>query len=211
MTKKTLLLFGLTGVLFSSCIEHEVIPPPTPMVDLYAHFEGNINGTDVEWTENVNGYANISEKAKVILPPPSSSLAVYYSQMSSNQMIPSIKIAMGAIPWDASLSADPSLTQFNDFFLGYASPTDPAYSDGAMAGFEVTYRDAFGIEWTTSQTSVNPQSVSFTGITQESDETGDYTKFICSFDCWVYYTDPLSGDTDSLEITNAIYQGWFRR
>ena len=42
-----------------SCVEHEVVPPPTNNVDLNAHFEAYIDGNH-EFTQNVSdgkGYA----------------------------------------------------------------------------------------------------------------------------------------------------------
>ncbi|MEY3238052.1 MAG: hypothetical protein RI883_2153, partial [Bacteroidota bacterium] len=51
ITATITLVFGL-----SSCIEHEVIPAPVPMVDLSCHFNGVVNGSNLELTENVLGY-----------------------------------------------------------------------------------------------------------------------------------------------------------
>ena len=58
MLKKGILLIGITTFVLSSCIEHEVIPPPEPTVELNAHFYGEFNTAPVELTENVLGYAN---------------------------------------------------------------------------------------------------------------------------------------------------------
>ena len=63
----TLLLF--VGLLFSACIEHEVIPAPETTVDLNAAFIGFVNGTQVEFTQNVNGYGAIAINAEDINPP----------------------------------------------------------------------------------------------------------------------------------------------
>ena len=43
-------------VSVSSCIEHEVIPPPSSTVNLTCTFNGYVNGTQVELTQNVNSY-----------------------------------------------------------------------------------------------------------------------------------------------------------
>lgn len=215
MIKKGILLFGLTGLIFSGCIKHEVIPAPQPEVDLYAHFVGTINATDFEFTENVLGYANTSEKTKVIVPPPSFSEAVYFSQMASAEVAPSIKIGLGSVLWDAAQESDPTLSLFNNFFQVNDNPN---YSDNGTAGFEVTYRDQTNRVWKSSQMSVNQQNVQFTGVRQESDATGDYSLFICNFDCYVYSLHPDSlllvppvAHLDSIKIENATYQGWFKR
>lgn len=203
--KRGAILLGLTAFIFSSCIEHEVIPPPVPMVDLSAHFYGVINGAEIELTENVLSYSNTSTKAKIILPPPSYSSAVYYSEMSSPQILTSIKVGLGSVSWDATLDADPSLTAFNGFFQ---AEDNPNYSNAGALGFEVTYTDGFGVEWKSDEARMTSyQEVAFTGITQESDSTGDYSQFVCNFHCYAYNWN----FSDSVQISDAVYQGWFRR
>lgn len=204
MYKKGIIILGTIGLVISSCIKHEIIPAPVPMVDLNSHFYGVIDGTPVELTENVLGYTNVSTKAKIILPPPSFSSAVYYSQMSSAEVATSIKVGMGSVNWDASLAPEPTLNSFNAFFVANDLPQ---YSTNGSAGFEVTYRDGWGSEWKSLESSPNAQDVQFTGIVQESDSTGDYSLFTCYFNCYAYNFD-LS---DSVKIEDAVYQGWFQR
>ena len=202
--KKGTLIIGAFAFLLSSCIDHEVIPAPVPTVDLNSHFSATVDGASVEFTENVLGYVNTSEKAKIILPPPNFSSAVYYSQMSSAEVATSIKVGLGSMVWDAALAPDPGLTTFNNFF------TDndlPQYSQFGSAGFEVTYRDGFGSEWKSLDTSPNAQDVEFVNIKQESDSSGDYSLFTCNFNCYAYNFD----FSDSILIQNGIYRGWFRR
>jgi len=203
--KKTAFLFLFGSVFLAGCPEHEIIPAPTPKVDLSAHFTGKINGTDTEITQNVEGYFLETTKAKIILPSPQPSSAVYYADFKSDQSLVSIKIALGSIQWDASLAGDPALTQFNDFFNATLTPS---YSTAAAAGFEVTYRDGFGNVWTSKQADP-PQNVLFSNIVQESDNLGDYSKFTCSFDCTLYRT--VGPDTFTLPIQNAVFKGWFER
>lgn len=217
MMKQGILLIGLTGLLFNACIEHEVIPAPEPKADLECHFAGTINGTDIEFTENVSGYTHFTSKAKIVLPSPSPSSAVYFSQMASTQSPQSIKVGLGSAYWDAWLTAEPTLTIFNAFFNAGGNDT-PNFSNDGTAGFEVTYRDASGREWKSSETSVNAQNVEFTGISQESDSQGDYSKFICNFDGYVYSLHPDSlAQTppvlhlDSLPIQTGTLRGWFQR
>lgn len=216
MMKNGLLYIGLTGLLFSACIKHEVIPAPIPTVDLQSHFFGIINGTDVDYTENVDGYAHISTKVKVVQPPGAVSKATYFSQMSSTQVLPRIKVGLGSVNFDSGVASDPTLILFNNFF-----PANdlPVYSDLGVAGFEVSFLDAGGREWLSSEFSSHPTaSVEFTGIKQESDENGDYSQFICNFESMVYSLNPDSlallppvAHIDSILIEEAIYQGWFQR
>lgn len=215
MLKKGILLIGISSFVLSSCIDHEVIPPPEPSVELYAHFYGEVNGAPIEFTENVLGYANNTTSAKLILASPSNSEAIYFAEMSSIQIATSIKIGMGSALWNSSLSAEPTLATFNTFFQ---SNLFPNYSNGGANGFVSIYRDGSGREWESSQNSTNVQNVEFTGVLQESDNNGDYSKFICEFDCWMYSLHPDSLalvppviQLDSLHLVNGLYEGWFKR
>lgn len=203
--KKTAFLFLFGSVFLAGCPEHEIIPAPTPEVDLEAHFTGKINGTDTELTQNVDGYFLEATKAKIILPSPNPSSAVYYAEFKTDQSLVSIRLGLGSIQWDASLAGDPALTQFNDFFNATLTPS---YSTAAATGFEVVYRDGFGNVWTSKEADP-PQNVLFSNIIQESDGSGDYSKFTCAFDCTMYRT--VGPDTFTLPIQNAVFTGWFER
>jgi hypothetical protein len=201
-----IILFAAVGL--SSCIDHEVIPAPIPMVELDCHFQGTINGTNVEFTENVLGYYCNAEKAKILLPPPNYSSAVYYSEILSAQTPVSIKVGLGSVMWDASTTSDPTLTLFNNFHI---NNTLPVFSNSGTTGFEVTYRDGLGKTWVSDENSVNYQDVIFSNIVQESDSSGDYSKFVCDFDCYVYRINDVTLLLDSLRIQAAEFEGWFKR
>jgi hypothetical protein len=213
--KGFLALIGL-GFLVSSCIKHEVIPPPTPTVDLSADFAGIINNTYIEYTTNVLGYENTPYKVKSIQPPGGNSEAVYYSEMQSSSQAQSIAIGLGSVSFDSGVANDPPLELFKPFFL--ANDTPP-YSNAGAAGFEVVYTDATDREWKSNETSnYAGATANFTEIQVESDETGDYAKFVCTFDCYVYSTNPDSleltppvAHVDSFLIEEAVYTGWFKR
>ncbi len=199
----------LTSVLaLSSCIEHEVIPAPEPKVELKCNFMGTINGTGVEFTQNVLGYDCFPTKFKFIIPPPSFSSAVYYSQIASSQSQVAVKVGLGKVYWDATTVNDPTLALFNDFFLNNLTP---AYSLDADNGIEIEYRDASGRIWKSKENSPNAQSAVFSNVKQESDNSGDYSKFTCNFQCYVYSYDDVALEWDSLSIQNAVFKGWFKR
>ena len=71
------------SLLFSACIEHEVIPAPENTVDLNSAFIGFVNGTQVEFTQNVNGYGAIAMNAEDINPSPTPSHMTYGSKIKS--------------------------------------------------------------------------------------------------------------------------------
>ena len=210
--KKTIFLLSLGALVLTGCPKHEIIPAPTPKIELSGHLEGVINGTSIELTENVGGYFVDATKAKVVLSSPQPSTAVYYSEMKSSQSTVSVRIGMGSILWDASVATDPSINQFNDFFNAPAN-LEPLYSDGAAAGFEVVYRDGSGKVWTSEES--NPGTVIFNNITQEADATGDYSKFVCTFSTTVHRTQinpsPQPPTELYLDLEDIVFEGWFKR
>jgi hypothetical protein len=203
--RKIVLLFAVGSLFLTGCPKHEIIPAPEPRVDLEANFVGTINGTDIELKENIGGYFLEATKTKIILPSPNPSSAVYYADMKSGSSNVSIKIGLGSVLFDGTVTADPTLALFNGFFT---ANTVPAYSALSASGFEVIYRDNSGGVWTSDPAST-PQNVVFSNIVQESDATGDYSKFVCTFDCTVYRT--VGTSTLSLPIQNATFTGWFKR
>ncbi|MDX2362026.1 MAG: hypothetical protein QNK23_14550 [Crocinitomicaceae bacterium] len=217
MIKKSVFLIGLMGLTIGSCIDHEVIPPPEPTVDLICSFEGNIGGAFVEYTENVNGYTCTSDIRKQTQSGITD--AQYLFAMTSQEQIPFVQIALGSLTWnDANGTQIPALSLFNAFFL---TNDNPEYSNAALDGFEASYRDIYGDTWRSYKDSI-PESVAFSGITQESDNNGDYSKFVCTFSCPVYCiyevqvipaTVPVTyrDSVVSMMIEDAIYHGYFKR
>lgn len=218
--KRKLLAGALVIILgAASCIKHEIIPPPRPKVELSCHFQGNING-DIELTQNVNGYFLDASKTYIIVG--SDGRATYYANMLSADNLLAIQITLGSVLWNAQASQDPSLTTFNSFVDNNASPNLVSYSANAIQGFEVTYKDPSGIVWKSKENDP-PQDVEFSNISHESDDTGDYSKFICEFSCNVYHQflngqiNPFTGvaftaDTElSISIQDGVFKGWFKR
>lgn len=209
--KKITLLFAFGSLFLAGCPKHEIIPAPETKVTLTSSFIGTVNGTQVELTQNVDGYLLDATNVKTIFPSPTPSVATYYADMKSSQELLSIRIGLGSVNFDASASSgQPSLSVFNAFFN---TALTPPYAQGAIDGFEVVYRDGSGKLWTSDPASPG-QDVEFTGIVQESDSKGDYSKFTCTFNCLVYRTYVDANDdtiTVSLPIQNAILKGWFKR
>ncbi|WP_343637490.1 hypothetical protein [Fluviicola sp.] len=212
--KKIIPLFVFGSVFLAGCPKHEIIPAPTPKVELESSFIGLVNGSQLELTQNVDGYYLDATKTKFIQPSPTPSLATYYANMKSSNTLVSIRVSLGSIQFDGSANSDPSLSVFNNFFT---TTTTPVYTANAANGFEVVYRDGSGNVWTSDPAST-PQDVIFTGIVQESDGSGDYSKFTCTFNCNVYRDvpdtstpNPSDSITISLPIQNGVLKAWFKR
>ena len=82
--KKVIALFAFGSVFLAGCPKHEIIPAPTPKVELESHFIGIVNGTQIELTQNVDGYYLDATKTKLIQPSPTPSTATYYANMKSS-------------------------------------------------------------------------------------------------------------------------------
>ncbi len=206
--KLFLSLLVFVGITFSSCIKHEVIPAPLPLVDLVCYYDGFVNGTPLTLTQNVNGIYGIAEKAQNILPAPSFSNERYYFTMLTPQNTRSITIGLGSVFWDGSVDTSPTIVQFNTF---HANNLNPVFSDGALSGCEVKYTDSNGKVWYSHENSTNFQDATFQVIEQASDSTGDYSRFNCVFDCYVYNQDPVTLAWDSMRVQATQFKGWFKR
>ena len=104
------------------------------------------------------------------------------------------------------------LSSFNTFFTGVANAF-PSYNDNCSSGFKVIYTDELGSVYTSRADSSTYKDVKFSNIRQDSDATGDYSKFTSTFNCYVYYesgTLPLQGK-DSLKIQMGRLKGYFKR
>ena len=207
-------LIFITITLFSiySCIKHEVIPAPTPTVTLTSKFSGIVNGTPVEINDGVSGYTCTPTQDKNLLTSPNLSSAIFYAEMLSPTEKKAFRIGLGKAFWDASTSSEPSLDVFKAFFT---TPSNvlPTYKDDCSQGFNVRYTDINGTIYTSRDSSKQFQNVKFTNISQESDGTGDYSKFTCTFNCYVYYAsgpNPAIG-LDSVKIQNGQFKGWFKK
>ncbi len=203
--KKIVFLFALASLILTGCPKHEIVPVPTQKADLSSHFVGLINGTDVELTQNVGGYNLYPTKQTYILPLPAPSGAVYFAEMKSPVSKVAIKVGFGAVTFDGTITQEPTITLFNDFFTNNLTPN---YSTDGLQGFEVIYTDGTGAIWK-SDPATPLQNVEFSEVEQVSDAAGDYSKFLCTFDCMVMRT--VGTNVVSLPIQNAALTGWFKR
>lgn len=204
------------GFMMNSCIKHEVIPPPIATVDLNASFEAVINGTDVEWTQNVEGYKANANTSASYLPSPQLSQKIFESEISSIYSDQSINLTFGSLTWDVASNIEPTLSMFNNFH-SYNSDAPIAFKNYSsvstllsMLGVEVEYIDNNDDSWI-SRESDPGQFAMFTVLDQDSDNTGDYSLFLCEFSCKVWRINPQTQLDESIIINNAKYTAWFKR
>ncbi|MGC6434403.1 MAG: hypothetical protein ACON4M_09440 [Crocinitomicaceae bacterium] len=212
MRKIYLFLFVISGLIINSCIKHEIIPAPEYTVDLTYSFAGVIDGQNVSLSPDSAAYICNPTQEKNLVSPPQLSSAIYYSTISSSSATAAMEIGLGKIDWDRSGGDDPALNDFNDFFIATANAF-PSYKDFCDPGFRVVYTDENGAIYKSSENSTQYQDVKFTNIKQDSDATGDYSKFTCTFNCYVYYDSGTAMQTgkDSLKIQMGKFKGWFKK
>lgn len=193
---------------FSSCIEHEVIPPPRPVVDLECSFTGLLDGAEYSLIENVGGLFCDPAKSKEILPLPQPSTATYFATIRSDDPLELdfIQVKLGKLLFNAELAIDPSIEQFTEFFMDNLNPDFARDADG---GVEVIFRDPNGGVWRSSPDGPLGQFFTFVNIEQESDEDGDYLKFVANFNTTLY--DDIDDPTAEIQVQNAVYIGYFQR
>ncbi len=210
MKTKSIYTFFFLIVLFTtSCIEHEVIPPPVNTVDLNCYFVGFVNGTQVEFTQNVQGYGANVVNYEDINPSPTLSHQTYGSKIKSFYYDQAIQLKFGTLDWDASANSEPTVAMFNDYH-STNSGIPINFSDNGLAGIEVEYTDNNGVKWLSRESDPGQEGV-FTILGQASDNTGDYSLFECDFSCKVWRINPQTNQDESLDITNAKLTSWFKR
>jgi hypothetical protein len=201
-------ILGVLTVMFfiNSCIEHEVIPPPRPVVDLACSFNATIDGSNYNLIENVSGLFCDPTKAKEILPQPQPSSSIYFASIRSNSAMDFIQVGIGKIFFNADVNSDPSKEQFETFLN---SNLNPEFKAEANNGIEIIFRDPSGNLWKSDPNSSDSQAFVFNGMEFESDDNGDYAKFSASFSCTLYRE--LEDTIASLRMENATYNGYFKR
>ncbi len=206
MKMKHLLITIIIGFSITSCIEHEVIPPPKVKVDLDCSFVGTLQGSNYTLVAGVGGFFCDATRAKEILPNPQPSNARYYAAIRSNEQMDFFQVKMGSVLFNAEAGPDPSVEQFGEFFA--ENPT-PEFKKEAHNGVEIVYRDSQGNVFFSKEDDNTFQSFFLTSVSQESDEEGDYLKFTANFTCNLY--DDPDNPSDTVKVEDGIYIGYFER
>jgi hypothetical protein len=205
--KKSIWSLSLVAFVAASCIEHEVIPPPKPQVELECSFTATIQGEDYDLVEQVQGFFCDPTQAKILNPSPQPSFVTYFASIRSQEQLDYLQIKLGRLQFNADMQPDPSVENFQNFCM---SNVNPNFAEGANGGVEIVFRDNLSQVWTSYPASTQPQSFVFTAMNLESDDDNDYMKFIATFTCYLYNNldNPSAGD--SILVENGIYRGYFK-
>jgi hypothetical protein len=204
MSKLKYFIIAFVGItsLFS-CIDHVVIPPPLPEVDLSASFSCDTNGTQINYTKGLNGFDVLATNYREVLTPPQPSNIKYFSSIQSTSLVEYFKVSIGRDFFDAADGPFPPVDQFRVFFESF---TAVPFSDNAEAGVHLEWRDANNQVWKTKANSGLPQAFNFVSVSQESDESGDYLKFSAVFTATFFSPD----ESQTITLNNGLYFGYFK-
>lgn len=215
MRKLPIIAATLAFLPFVACNKPEVVPPPSEKATLNSHFIGTINGTQIEWTKNVNSYANYSSLEFYLDTNTNVHNYRYYGGMSSSIDPKMIRVGFGSFISDPNVQASPSIETFKSFLMTFADPnTAPDFAENAVGGFEIQYRDAAGDIFRTVDSSTT-NSYLVKDLKYSEDVNGDYMSYTCEFSGVLYHTRKDTNNVDTINkiaiIQNAALKGWLKR
>ncbi|MFT5819611.1 MAG: hypothetical protein ACI8ZM_000836 [Crocinitomix sp.] len=187
------ILFGFAGLAaLSSCTDHEVIPPPVPLVDLNCECEADIGDSTATVTYTDSCYY---QSFKSIVTEGVSN-ARYMTSVEDEDVPGGLEIEIRSINWTDDGTNNPSLEEWKTFLNDNANPN---YSDNAgHMGVAVRWIDPNGQTWASDTTaSICLESFVFNTLIQESDTTGKYMQFDATFNCTLLNSS--YGTPDSLK------------
>lgn len=197
-----------TMMISASCIKHEVVPAPEPMVELPASFSAMLDGSSFELIKDVDGYYCLPDQSQQINSAPQKSTITYFSSIGSDNQGEKafVQIKVGELQFTADASTLPTLDEFNTYFEEMSTVN---FSNDASDGVQIIFGDASGNEWYSDEDMTESQAFDFTSIKQDSDENGDYILFTANFHASL--VDDVDTPTDTLKIDNAVFKGYFKR
>ncbi len=205
--KKVLILSSIIGAFsFISCEEHEVIPPPVPIVDLDCECDATILGivdSNISYSDTCR-YSSTKTISTTTL-----SEAQYQTQIQNSSLLQGIQIEMRSLQWNDDGSNNPTLADWQAFFNNNMTPG--YYYDGMPIdnGVIVTWTDPNGIAWTSDTGAVCVSDFNFSWFNYDDDTTGQYMQFDATFDCNLKSSG--YGTVDSVKcLTNGHAKSAFR-
>ena len=187
--KYYLLLSGAVLAL-TSCVKHEVIPPPTPPLEVVVFdcsFEGDIDGDMVSLVKDVNGFF-CSHLKKVETATGDPTTGKWDNDILHSSSSEKVKIRHGKMTWPNTMTL-PSTMDWKDFFTSNFTPILAADGDG---GVEFEYTDNTGDVFSTQDTSTYANEIIYTFLESDSASNGLFVKFTATVDCKVYSEAGLS-------------------
>lgn len=204
--KKTLAAGMVSGILLLvSCTDHEVIPPPVPLVDLDCLCEGEIEVANGDSAFAVSDTCTYSSTKTINTGTLSN--AEYQAQIWNAGMASGFELEMRSLYWNDDGSNNPTSTDWQAYFNNNMSP-DYAASP-TEDGVVLRYTDMNGLVWTSDTNQVCLQNVTYNLFTYDSDTTGEYMKFDAVLN-GTFKNDDITPDSMRC-FTNLHIKSAFRR
>ena len=181
--RKLYILGVIVGIIsFNSCVDHTIIPPPLPLVELECECQAYVNDSLVKY-QGLCAYS--STKEIVALGP---SRAQYKTKVSSDDLPGGLELEIRSMTWVDNGTNNPDLDDWKAFLID--NPT-PGYSGGIEHdGVVIRWTDPNGKVWVSDTTNdACIQTFIFNKMVQESDTTGKYMNYEASFDCKLVNSD----------------------
>jgi hypothetical protein len=200
--KNLLILAGFAGsVAMVACEEHEVIPPPVPIVDLDCDCDAVINDSVVEYSDT----CRYSGTKQIVTGGTSS--AQYATTIQKNDLIHGMELEIGSLQWVDDGSNTPTLAQWQAFFDDNINPNILPHASNV--GVTVSWTDPNGQVWVSDSSTLCFKNFAFTSLVQDSDTTGDYMLFKAEFNCTMLNSG--YGVVDSAKcLENGVIKSAFR-
>lgn len=201
--KNLLILTGFAGLVsLVSCEDHEVIPPPVPIVDLDCECEAVINDSLVNYSDTCRYFST-----KQIVTG-GLSTAQYESRIEKSNLVQGMKLEIRSLEWTDDGSNTPTLAQWQAFFDTQMTPTLLPATAGNN-GVVLKWTDPNNKVWTSDSSTICFKNFAFTSMIQDSDTTGDYMMFKAEFNCTLLNSD--YGVVDSAKcLESGSIQSAFR-
>lgn len=199
--KKLLILSGVVGLVsLVACEDHEIIPPPVPIVDLKCACDAVIDDSAVEYTDTCRYFS-----AKSIVSG-GLSKAAYSTTIQRSNLVQGMKIEICSLEWTDDGSNTPTLEQWQTYFDANMSPN---YTTGTITnGVKIWWTDPNNKVWVSDTGGICFSNFNFVSMIQDSDTTGDYMLFEASFNCKLKNSDYTPDSIKCLE--NGYVKSAFR-
>ena len=198
--KKTLYTGLAAGLLvFASCTDHEVIPPPVPLVDLDCLCEGTIQTMtgDSSFTYDDTCTYSSTKTINTI----AQSEAQYQTQIMNGGMNQGWELDMRSLYWDDQGDNNPTSTEWQAYFNGNMNPViaPTPLEDGVV----LRWIDPNGFTWVSDTGSVCVSDFTYNLFTYDKDTTGEYMKFDAVFSGRMLNSD--YGTVDSARCVSNVH------
>lgn len=200
--KNLLILAGFVAIVsLVACEEHEVIPPPVPIVDLDCLCEAVINDSTVEYSDTCT-YSGTKQ-----IVTGGTSKAQYATAIQQTDLVRGMELQIQSLEWVDDGSNTPTLAEWQTFFDNNMNPNILPHSTNN--GVIITWTDPNGKIWVSDSSTLCFKNFSFTSLIQDSDTTGDYMLFKAEFNCAMLNSD--YGVADSVKcLEGGVIQSAFR-